>query len=213
MRIILFIFISMTILSGCAMNMTMPEPVEPAPQNFVIRSIDIKPEVIITDKPFVQTPGMLWGGAIGGLIGAAIAGEGKEEQFISLLKNNDIDLKKIFVNKFKDRLNSSNTPIKLTSQNADVKLEFIILYYGIHPSAPFSSDMEPMLEVGAKIIDKRGKHIRNISESFKFPDDDQVTPYPMEQYTASPNLLKEGFEKLSALIADELIKQLSSPPV
>jgi len=210
MHKVLTIIITIISLSGCMSQMVQPDSALPA--NFEIRTVSVQPEVILEVQPFIQTPGQVWGNAIGGLLGAAIAAESSTElQFSALLKKGDIDLKKLVRKTFREQLASPDTKIKLAKDKGDVSVQLEIIFYGIHPDGPFSSAVEPMLEVGGKVFDSNGRHVLNIHESLKFPSDEEVTPYEMEEYAANPKLLGEGFIKLSRIIANSMIKQLASP--
>lgn len=210
MQKIITIIITIVSLSGCMSQMVQPDSSLPA--NFEIRTVSVQPEVTIEVQPFIQTPGQVWGNAIGGLLGAAIASESSTEmQFAELLRKGNIDLKKVVRETFREQLASPATKIKLAKDKGDVSVQLEVLFYGIHPDGPFSSAVEPMLEVGGKVFDSHGKHVLNIHESLKFPSDEEVTPHEMEEYTANPKLLAEGFTKMSRIIANSMIKQLASP--
>lgn len=206
----LIIVTMMTFLSGCMSQMVQPDGA--LPSNFEIRSVSVKPYVTIVAKPFVQTAGQIWGGAIGGLIGAAIASEATPEgQLTALMDKGNVDLKSIVYKTFKEQLASSHTKIKLAKKSADVSIQLQVLFYGIHPDGPFSSAVEPMLEVGGQVFDSNGKHILNVGESLKFPSDEEVKSYEMEEYVAKPKLLADGFKSLSRIIANAMIQQLENP--
>lgn len=206
MRITIILLLAVFSLAGCGPQMVQPSG--SLAEGFIIRTVSVEPKVTITDEPFVQTPGELWAAGFAGGLGAYIAAEASaEENFIALLKAKNIDLKAMVSQSFKDQL-ARNSTIKLVNNQSDVKIRFQILFYGIHPSGPFSDSVEPMLEVGAEVYDKYGTHIMNLSESIKFPDDEQVKPYLMEEYLESPDLLAKSFGALSAIIANSLIQQL-----
>lgn len=197
-------------LTGCMSQMVQPDGALPA--NFEIRTVSVKPTVTIKAQPFVQTSGEIWGNAIGGLLGAAIAADSNPiERFSTLMKKGNVDLKNIVRTTFKEQLASRKTKIKLAKSNADVSIELQVLFYGIHPDGPFSSAVEPMLEIGGKVFDSKGRHILNVSESLKFPSDEEVSAYEMEEYVANPKLLAIGFKKLSRIISNAMIKQLENP--
>lgn len=206
MRIRAILLLAILSLVGCGPQMVQPSG--KLPEDFIIRTVSLVPEVTIVDEPFVQTPGELWAAGVAGGLGAFLAADASaEENFIALLKAKNIDLKAMVRQTFRDKL-STNTSIKLVNDKADIKIRMQILFYGIHPSGPFSESVEPMLEVGAEVYDKHGVHVMSLSESIKFPDDEQVTPYLMEQYLESPDLLADGFNALSNIIANSLIQQL-----
>ena len=205
---VITLIITIVTLTGCMSQMVQPEGALPA--NFEIRTVSVKSKVTNEVQPFVQTPGEVWGNAIGGLLGAAIASESIGLQFGELLKKGNVDLKKIVRNTFREQLASPDTKIKLAKHKGDVSVQLEILFYGIHPDGPFSSAIEPMLEVGGKVFDSKGRHVLNIHESLKFPSDEEVTPHEMDEYAANPKLLVVGFTKLSRIIANSMIKQLAS---
>jgi len=125
MRLVLLILVALTLFSGCA---GLPTPEESHPSNLVIRNIKINTNVHIVDKPFVQAPASVWGGAIGELVGGTIVGASStsEQRFVAFLEQNSIDLKKIFVRSFEKRL-SADSPIVLSQGHADAELEFHVL--------------------------------------------------------------------------------------
>lgn len=208
MRSVLIVIAAAITLSGCV-DMPLPPPSSSAHENIVIHTVTIDPTVEITDKPFVQTAGSLWGMSLGGAIGEALVSNSHTDpkHFIAVLKANHIDLKQIFLSSFKARLASAGSHIKLVKQGGDVKLQFYIMFYGIHPASPFTTSLEPMLEVGATVLDKSGQHFRNVSESMKHPSDPQIT-YSPKALDANPQLLAAGYRKLSLTISDSLIRQL-----
>lgn len=212
MRNAFILILSILSLTGCMSQMVQPDSALPA--NFEIRTVSVKPTVTIKAQPFVQTSGEIWGNAIGGLLGAAIAADSNPiERFSTLMKKGNVDLKNIVRTTFKEQLASRETKIKLakTKSNADVSIELQVLFYGIHPDGPFSSAVEPMLEIGGKVFDSKGRHILNISESLKFPSDEETPAYEMEEYVANPKLLGIGFKNLSRIISNAMIKQLENP--
>jgi len=202
--------ISVISLTGCMSQMVQPEGALPA--NFEIRTVSVKPDVTMVAQPFIQTPGQVWGQGIGGLLGAAIeAGSTPGIVFAEIMNKGKIDLKKVVHDAFKEQLASPSTKIKLAKGQADVSVELEIIFYGIHPDGPFSAEVEPMLEVGGKVFDNKGRHVLNIHESIKFPSDEEVTPHELEAYAANPKLLAQGYMKLSRIIANSMIAQLQSP--
>jgi len=201
------LLVVMLSLSGCMSAMVQPEGTLPA--GFEIRTVAVKPEVIMEAQPFVQTPGEVWGGAIGGLLGAAIAAESSSVgQFSALMQQGNIDLKEIVSSSFKEQLRSNRTKIKLAKGAGDVSVQLTVLFYGIHPDGPFSSEVEPMLEVGGQVFDHKGRHVLNISESLKFPSDEEVTPRELEEYLSRPKLLAQAYKQLADIISKSMIEQL-----
>jgi len=206
---ILFVAFSAFLLAGCQSQMTVPDGVLPV--DFKAQTVSIKPMMTIVKEPFVQTPGELWGGGIGGLIGAAIAaGATTEGQYVAFLKQSNIDLKKIVTQSFEHQLSAAGAPLQWVKTKADIEIMLGIPFYGIHPAGPFSDAVEPMLEVEVSVFVNNGQHISTISESIKFPDDDWVKAIPMEEYVENPALLAKGYTRLSDKIVDALIQQLAS---
>lgn len=175
-----------------------------------LSTIDTAPPPTIVEQPFVRLPAQVWGAALGGAIGAAITADTSDsDKYLALIKSGNIDIQGIAKKSLLNRLNAKTSLIRNADKASDAELRIHVSFYGIHGSDPFSAtSLEPMLGITVSLMGKDGTPIWRATEELKFPDEKQVSSHTMKEYVETPQLLADGYARLSDLIAVVLVDKL-----
>lgn len=205
-RFVKLVFI-VSLLSGCAMVDLNDETKNS------IRTYNINEEVTMVGAAYYNGPeGALAG--LGGLVGLASALEGDEARATNsdlidaLIKENNIDIKAMVLQNFKEKIaKHPDFGIKTmvsADEDADVTFNLSVNRYGIGLSAPLSNEFRPVVLVFSELNSKSGEKIwANFSHISEFNSDTAKVPY--EEYFKSPELFRDGMQDVIARSIEELI--------
>jgi len=196
-----------SVLSGCAMVDLNDETKNS------IRTYNINEEVTMAGAAYYNGPeGALAG--LGGLVGLVSALEGDEarasnsELIDALIKKNNIDIKAMVLQNFKDKIaehpDFGTKTMVSADEDADVTFNLFVNQYGIGLSAPFSTEFRPAVLVFSELKSKSGEKMwANYSQISEFNGETAKAPY--EEYFKSPELFRDGMQDVISRSVEELI--------
>jgi len=171
-----------------------------------IRTISIDPLVVMPDSLHYVSNGQVWGRAIGGGLGAAIAQSASPSHSVRAeLEENHIDMAAILIEEVRVALAKQHR-FRVVEANADAVLSFTVEEYGFHVAGPFSSKMKVLLDVKSKLISKHGQQVFDDSGSETNEDD---TRHSMAEYFDDLRFLLAAFHQVAAAAAASHIDSLT----
>jgi len=162
-----------------------------------IRTVNVNKNVVTTKNPRIYGAGENAAIALGGIIGGMAAADSnmsKGQMLAKVLEKNKIDLRsKVyagFTRKLKQHAMFSG---KLVNAAADATFDLEITLYGLYASGPFSSKMEPEVQIRATLKRADGKQVWT-NFGYVTALNFSGYEYTMEEYLKDPAKLDQAYD-------------------
>jgi hypothetical protein len=151
-------------------------------------------------------------GAVGGLIGAAIASAAGDEpkgQILSTMKAKDIDLPTILRTEFLKTASARGAlSLAETPSTAQGDLALAINVYGFGQTQGFSALLFPIINVTATVKKPNGEIAWQRTEFVTPHNSENKYGYEFEQYQKDPELLRKTLTNVSNVVSTMLVDSL-----
>lgn len=173
-----------------------------------IKSVSVSPNVKYAGRVDYHGAEQSLGTAIGGIVGALVAGSGSMDDQINLyLVKNDIAPERILYRQFRNGLqNDSRFAGKLTDESpVHFELEIVQCMF---VQVMFSSQYKTMLAVRARLVDSDGTVLwRDFEIANAF--NDAVPGATLEEFVTDPGRFRLGFTADADVVTQRLLKDIA----
>lgn len=191
------------LLGGCA----APGEKASAPLDQVT-TISVYRYVVLPPSVHYMSSGQVWGMAVGGLVGGAIAASSGPKQTLgAALDERHVDMGAIFREEMRAAL-GRQTHFRLVDDPADAELTLTVRDYGFNAAGPFTGKMNVLLDAECELRDRSGRLVfkRSHRETNR-----EATRFTMDEYFADPARLQAAFHEAAAAVAAKEIEDLTRP--
>ncbi|QGX38410.1 hypothetical protein [Permianibacter aggregans] len=190
----------------CACSSVQPKflpRVQDEPQQVLILS-----HVPVSDDIHYFTAGQAWAGAVGGLIGAAIAadlGDGPHAQMVSQLRERKAEFSAAYHAAISARL-GTDSRWEVVQESPDYIVQLSVEKYGLHAASKFDATMRLYWGVRFELYDAAGSLIWSKPSG---AGGMELPVFTVEEYLTDPAKLNQAIEIASIEIANRLINSLN----
>jgi hypothetical protein len=202
-RVALLLLVLGAGISGCANDGHRGKPAAHAMES--VRTVSIDTQVALPDTIHYLSAGQVWGGAVGGMIGAAIMAASSPEQSIRMnLEKNNINIDAIFIEEMGTAL-AQQSRFQVVDHGADAVLSFQVKEYGFHVAGPFTAKMKVLLKLESQAT---GPGDTPLFRAGAAAWNTEITRYTMDEYFEDRTRLLAAFHEVAAAVAAKEVNAL-----
>lgn len=178
-----------------------------------IRKVYVNTQVGMPEKPFVQTRGDIWAGALGGAVGGAIAGSNmsQEDQVIQYLNANKIRVDQMLRNDFIHHLKrTGDFTVVNSSSLADAQFDLKVLAYGIGQNGNAFSNKYRTVMSTEGILSKNGGNVVWKNNGICTAIDGDRPQASWDELFTQPATMRKHMEALTQATAYKLSQNIAA---
>jgi hypothetical protein len=202
--------IAATLLTGCVSSQALTKPDRESLQAVSLNKAVILPEDLYYHGPAQTAAGAL-GGAVGALVGVALAKEPKAKLKAAMAEGG-IDVGQIVREQFESELSAARIFPSMLPEGGDAEFKFEVRIVGFAQPHGFSGQLKPMLGVtgmlvrpDGKVLWKKYEYVTNLN--------DQTPAYSFDDYIQKPEALRNALTAAAKIVTGALVVHIkeSSP--
>ena len=193
------------LLLGCASGVKL----DPSMKSKLDDGVTISTPVKIVVKPYYNGSEQVWGAALGGAIGAIVAGSIVDEstKIKQYLEAENIDVASIVLDEFTRQISYRSEFAGRIRDDGKYRLELEIPIYGLVVRNAFTSNYKPMLALRAKLIAPEGKIIWQ-NYNYVTNLNSKTPTFTYKDYFRSPEAFEAAFSSAAEIVVSLVLDDL-----